>query len=263
HVAGSNNTIRVEGTGSYGSQGKINFGDGNYVYLSEDADDNLYIYANNRTAIMGGRVGINITNPSARLHILDNNNSTMIRIRANGGPANDFEIRYGTSFAGLTNNNGIIYFEVVNTDPQEVFMFGGPLYPDGSAVVRDIGSSSYRWNVVYCQSVNTPSDARVKKDIKKLSVGLKEVMQLKPVQYRWRSGDTTSIYYGVIAQDLINVLPDIVHRDEKSDRLSMDYNSLFTVLIKAIQEQQDLINRLEEEVRMLKEEVYSKQSIKK
>lgn len=68
HIYGSNNTLRLEGTGGWGSLGKINFGDGNYVYLQEDVDDRLTIYAS-RTAIMNGNVGIGTTNPVYRLDL--------------------------------------------------------------------------------------------------------------------------------------------------------------------------------------------------
>jgi hypothetical protein len=48
---------------------RLNFGDGDYVYLEEDADDKLYVYASNRTAIMGGNVGIGTGTPSYRLDV--------------------------------------------------------------------------------------------------------------------------------------------------------------------------------------------------
>jgi uncharacterized protein (TIGR02145 family) len=59
----SNNVIRLTGMESFGSGAKLNFGDVDFVYLSEDVDDNLLIYANGRTSIMGGKVGIGTTTP--------------------------------------------------------------------------------------------------------------------------------------------------------------------------------------------------------
>lgn len=62
-------TLRLIGPGSFGSTARLNFGDGNYVYIEEDADDYLTIYGSNRTAIMGGNVGIGQTNPAYNLEI--------------------------------------------------------------------------------------------------------------------------------------------------------------------------------------------------
>lgn len=62
-------TLRLIGPGSFGSTARLNFGDGNYVYIEEDADDYLTIYGSNRTAIMGGHVGVGVTNPAYNLEI--------------------------------------------------------------------------------------------------------------------------------------------------------------------------------------------------
>jgi hypothetical protein len=68
----ANNTLRLTGTGAtYGEGSKLNFGDGDYVFISEDIDDNLLIKGTHRTAIMGGNVGIATTtpDPSAALDV--------------------------------------------------------------------------------------------------------------------------------------------------------------------------------------------------
>jgi hypothetical protein len=50
-VQGSNDAVRIVGTGALGSQGKVNFGDANHVYLEETADDFLTVHASGGTRI--------------------------------------------------------------------------------------------------------------------------------------------------------------------------------------------------------------------
>ena len=60
HIVGKDDALRLEGTGVNGAQARLNWGDGDYVYIEEDDDDYLTIYAAQRTAIMGGFVGIGV-----------------------------------------------------------------------------------------------------------------------------------------------------------------------------------------------------------
>ncbi|MCX6268962.1 MAG: DUF1566 domain-containing protein [Bacteroidetes bacterium] len=68
-VAGTTETFRLIGPGSYGSNAKMNFGDEDFVSISEDVDDNLLIHANGRTAFTGGNVGIGTTTPDQPLTV--------------------------------------------------------------------------------------------------------------------------------------------------------------------------------------------------
>jgi hypothetical protein len=64
------NVLRLQGPGDYGSQGKLNFGDGDYVYLYEDTDDTLEIHADDGIALTGGNVGIGTIAPEQKLHVV-------------------------------------------------------------------------------------------------------------------------------------------------------------------------------------------------
>jgi len=47
NVGGANAALRVTGTGSYGSVGRINLGDGDYVHISEPTDDSMELKSSN------------------------------------------------------------------------------------------------------------------------------------------------------------------------------------------------------------------------
>jgi len=61
--------LRLIGPDSLGHGARLNFGDGDYVYIEEDEDDRLYLYSPWRIALMGGNVGIGTSSPDEKLHV--------------------------------------------------------------------------------------------------------------------------------------------------------------------------------------------------
>jgi len=92
------------------------------------------------------------------------------------------------------------------------------------------------------------SDISIKKDIKEIEYGLNEVMQLKPKSYKMIEDDLEQI--GFIAQDVEEVLPELVSTSEKGMK-GLSYGNLTAVLVKAIQEQNQLILELSAKVSAL------------
>jgi hypothetical protein len=65
----NDDTLRLIGPDDFGHGARLNFGDGDYAYIGEDADDELRIHSRVQTAITGGDVGIGTDSPSADLHV--------------------------------------------------------------------------------------------------------------------------------------------------------------------------------------------------
>ena len=91
------------------------------------------------------------------------------------------------------------------------------------------------------------SDERLKENIKPLESQLNNIKQLKPSRFDWK--DQTKSRYtddvGFIAQEIRNILPILVTGDEsEGDMLSVDYSKLTPILVKALQEQQEIIESL-------------------
>ena len=57
--------------------------------------------------------------------------------------------------------------------------------------------------------------------------------------------------YGVIAQDVIKIFPDIISTN-KDDYYNIKYSKMVPILTKAIQEQQILIEDLQREIKEIK-----------
>ena len=94
----------------------------------------------------------------------------------------------------------------------------------------------------------TPSDKKLKTNIKDIDYGLDTIMKLSPKEYDWKKDNRHDI--GFIAQEVEEVIPEIVKNKEWFDDKikTLDYEKLTAVLIKAVQEQQDQINELREKL---------------
>jgi trimeric autotransporter adhesin len=198
---------------------------GYYAGSQETGSNRLYIDNSNTTNPLfygqfdNNRIGINDSSPSANLHIKQS----------------------GTSEEGLAieNDGDTDYWswEVGDNDLD--------LYFNGTRVgYWDDATGSY----------NAVSDRRLKKDISNIDEKiLNKILQLKPVEYRLSEADKESQKaIGFIAQDVKELLPSAV-REREDGYLSINYDDFGVLAIKAIQEQQEIINDLKKENAGLKE----------
>ena len=89
------------------------------------------------------------------------------------------------------------------------------------------------------------SDARLKINVIDSVKGLSVVAALRPVEYNMKDDPTGANQIGLIAQEVLEVLPEVVSIPATEDYFyGMNYAGVVPVLIKAIQEQQVLITAL-------------------
>ena len=168
----------------------------------------------------------------------------------------------GVDLIGLNSSDGTrranLYTTTTYTELQTTSTIPLYLSTNGTARITIDGStgaalfSSLGTGTVYSNSgtlTNTnPSDSSLKDSIKVLQYGLKEILQLKPKTFYYRSDSAkTSLKYGFIAQDVQKVMPDMVRKlnpkDEKS-KLGLETDGIYVTLINAIKEQQAQIEEL-------------------
>ena len=98
-------------------------------------------------------------------------------------------------------------------------------------------------------SYNTSSDARLKNVLGEAK-GLEIINALNPVNFEWKSDGKTQD--GLIAQEVEEVFPQAVSEPElEGEWYSVDYSKFATPLIKAIQEQQAIIEDLKSRIETL------------
>ncbi|WP_109438207.1 tail fiber domain-containing protein [Aquimarina sp. AU119] len=192
-------------------------------------DDPLFIVGNgsnsNRnnalTLLKNGNLGIGVNDPDERLHI-------------------DGILKIGTETIEDTGVNQL--------------SFDASLLPNEDNLMS-LGNQSNRWRAVWSVdgTINT-SDRRDKTNITSLDYGLEEILQLHPVSFNWKQTLDQNLKLGLIAQELQDVIPEVVKTSNKNrhtSRLGVYYSDLIPVLIKAIQQQQELITNQDDEIEEL------------
>jgi hypothetical protein len=116
-----------------------------------------------------------------------------------------------------------------------------------SANSAQIGSISNNGGTA--TSYNTSSDYRLKENVEPMQNALDTVAQLNPVTYTWKADGSAG--QGFIAHELQAVVPDCVtgekdavDKDGNPQYQGVDTSFLVATLVKAIQEQQDIITAL-------------------
>ncbi len=174
--------------------------------------------SNNRMMLTGdGKLGINGV-PQARLHIYQR-----------GQGAND-----GLRFSDGTVN---LDWDILHSFALQ-FRYGGVLK---AAINPNTGA--------YTQV----SDRRLKTNIADLAPVLDRVSQLRPATYRYIADVDKKATIGLIAQEVQPLFPELVAISGNDEMLALDYGSFSVVAIKAIQEQQKIINGQSRKISALEE----------
>jgi len=121
----------------------------------------------------------------------------------------------------------------------------------------DFWSSYVKHHVVAAQKFNRVSDSSLKTEITPLNMGLDKVLKLKTYNYKIKEGKKgQEIYkneFGFISQEIKEIFPDMT--TPSMGVLTMDYDQIIPITVKAIQEQQLIIEELKGELEELKKEL--------
>ena len=115
-------------------------------------------------------------------------------------------------------------------------------------------------NVYVGNAIVHASDKRLKRDIKGISYGLFDILKLRPTEYFWKDKKQEYKSLGLIAQEVEGVIENVVTYDKAQDKYGVSYTELIPVLIKAIQEQNKIIEAKQLDIKNLKAQVESFES---
>lgn len=109
------------------------------------------------------------------------------------------------------------------------------------------------------EATDSTSDVNLKRDITPINDSLSKILKLNPVSFKWKEEQVPSYFVkreteiGLIAQEVEEVIPEVIGEFSLNgdEYKKISYGKLTSVLIGAIQEQQEQINLLRETVQEL------------
>ena len=141
----------------------------------------------------------------------------------------------------------------------EAELFVSDSFSPNVNVVYDLGFG-ISWDDVYADDYWNVSDIRAKKEVEPMKYGLKEIMKLNTISYKLKDDPFQDKKIGLIAQEVNQFIPEASKtQDQKKNEkgefetvqlnnIRVSYVNLVPVLIKAIQDQQSIIEKLEKRV---------------
>lgn len=198
----------------------------------------------------GGLVGVGLTNPSDKFHVYADAGQDAMRVQVGGTTRFRIHDNGGVSIGSNTTTTAAGLYVHAETN------INGICRPNTNGAFS-LGTPTRRWSIVWAANgtIQT-SDLRLKKNIETLDYGLDKVLNMRPVRYDWKAQPDSAQHLGFIAQEMQEVVPEVVQGGEDEDApLGVKYSELIPVLVKAVQEQQAQIDAQQQEIEKLKAEI--------
>ena len=163
------------------------------------------------------------------------------RSQLNGGESNNIDV--GANVDGVSGESNTI--RIGNTDITDTFISGisGTTVASGAAVLVD--SNGHLGTVT--------SSKRFKDNIKPMDKASEALLALKPVTFRYKKEiDPAGIsQFGLIAEEVAKVNPDLVVRDKEGTLYTVRYDAVNAMLLNEFLKEHRKVEQLEKQVETL------------
>jgi hypothetical protein len=134
----------------------------------------------------------------------------------------------------------------------------GPAGPTGPTGAKGAAGPTGPTGAQGATGAPGPSDYRLKKDVKVITESIKKISKIRGVRYTWKNPpfssdkDKKGDDIGFIAQELKEVLPEVVFGNEKI-YYRVKYPDIIALCIEAIKEQSNLLDVKENKLYLLEQ----------
>jgi hypothetical protein len=212
------------------------------------------------TLTPGGNVGIGTNAPNYTLAVNGpaqfGNNTLNNKILVLYDVTSGESLATGTSFYGFGINNVTLRYQVEVTSGNHKFYCGSTLRAQFGSIVGSTNiitnsagnymndwpsgwGGSFATQDISCESIygngmTQRSDIRKKQDITDYTRGLSEILRMRPVSFKLKANINAGDQYGFIAQEMEEIIPEIINHD--SDGFKSIKDAYSPILVNAIKE---------------------------
>ena len=221
--------LNTGGAASYGLDGIVLIDESFNTGTMKSDEVNLLNSSGLISSLTPGFLSFNLgSNPRATLHVKQQESPALAL--ENDGDGDDTYI-----------------FDIMSNDLHVLYDADGPGNGSVPTKITELDNITGAWE--------NNSDLRLKKQIMPIGPVLKHVMKLQPKTYLYNYQDSSEPpLVGFIAQDVRQLFPNLVDRSEDGFH-TLNYHDFGVLAIKAIQEQQHIIDAYQEDLKQLKEQV--------
>ena len=215
--------------------GSANTANGFQVLFQNATGDNNT--ANGGSALVSNTTGNNNTanGGSALVSNTTGNNNTAIGTNALLGNTGSGNIALGADAGSFltTGNNNIDIGNPGIIDEAETIRIGGSQTKTFIAGIRGVTISTTLPVLIdpFGQLGTMSSSRRFKKEIKPMESASEAILALKPVTFHYKNDKTDTPQFGLIAEEVADVNPDLVVCDEKGEIYSVRYDAVNAMLL--------------------------------
>ena len=218
-------------------------------------ESTLYNNVSGNDNVAGGYYALNTTTGSGNAAI--GHQASMNLVTGDYNTAIGYQSGYG-----LTSGSHNIYVASAGASTESYIIRMGTQGKHLGAYIAGIsGVTATGGAAVYINSSGQlgtlPSSQRFKKDIKSLETISEKILNLRPVTFRYKQADEKGSFptqFGLIAEEVAKILPELVMFDEDGKPLSVFYHLLTPLLLAELQRghvetqsQQTALNLLREQ----------------
>jgi len=212
-----------------------NVGYGYNVYDVYGNDNLLNASGTNNTAIGKDSGGV----------ISTGNNNVILGYNSDvSGSSGSNQIVIGASTTGQADNSVVLgnasVTAVYMAQDGDAVVYAGGIGPDTDTDLVTFANDAVTIN----GDLTLASDARLKSNILSLGATLSKLLRIDGKRYTFKESGKESV--GVLAQEIQEVFPELV-KTNKEGLLSVNYQGLIPVLINAVKEQQQNLEKVQKE----------------
>ena len=250
-IGTTNPPSKLTGSGSDGGKGiELQVSTGSVQYLmayDRSANDYIDLQIDAENLRFGTNTGAERMRINSSGHLLIGTTSAVadsrLRVVSSGSSASEYTCEMGSADGTtqlLIRSDGAFF---TGTDSNSPFNSAG-----ASANVQVLSNGAL---------TRVSSSRRYKQDITDATWGLDEVKQLRPVTFRSNRTDELSdpnVHGGFIAEEVHDIggLTSFIGYDENNEAETLHYGNMVSLLTKAIQEQQAIIEDLQTQINEVK-----------